>query len=41
MAQSKKTPSKREQRRLRTQQILFTVIAVILILSWIITLVSK
>ncbi len=41
MAQRQKTPSKREQRRLRTQQILFTIIAVILILSWIITLVSK
>jgi len=41
LAQSKKTSTKRDQRRLRAQQILFTTIAIILILSWIIGLVSK
>ena len=41
MAQGKKNPSKREVRRIRTQQIIFSIIAVIVILSWIIALVSK
>jgi len=41
MAQGKKGPSKREVRRMRTQQIIFAVIAIIVILSWVIALVSK
>lgn len=41
MAQGKKGPNKRELRRVRTQQIIFSFIAVIVILSWIIALVSK
>jgi len=41
MAQGKKNPSKREVRRIRTQQIIFSIIAVIVILSWVIALVSK
>jgi len=41
MAQGKKNPNKGELRRLRTQQIIFTVIAVIIILSWVISLVAK
>ena len=41
MAQKKKSPSKREMRRMRVQQIVFTIIAVIVILSWIIVLVAK
>ena len=41
MAQGKKAPNKREVRRMRTQQIIFTVIAIIVILSWVIALVSK
>ena len=41
MAQGKKSPSKRELRKLRTQQIIFSAVAVIVILSWIITLIAK
>ena len=41
MAQRKKGPNKREMRRVRTQQVIFTIIAVIIILSWVISLVSK
>jgi len=41
MAQGKKGPNKREMRRVRTQQVIFTIIAVIIILSWVISLVSK
>ena len=39
MAQNKKTTTKREQRRIRTQQVIFGVIAILIILSWIISLV--
>jgi hypothetical protein len=41
MTQGKKGPNKRELRRMRTQQIIFTAIAIIVILSWVITLVSR
>jgi hypothetical protein len=41
MAQGKKSPSKREMRRMRAQQIIFAIIAIIVILSWVIALVSK
>jgi hypothetical protein len=41
MANKKKAPAKRDQRKMRTQQIVFGVIAVILILSWVISLVSN
>jgi hypothetical protein len=41
MAQGKKGPNKRELRRVRMQQVIFSVIAVLVILSWIIALVSK
>lgn len=41
MANKKKNLTRREQRRLRTQQIIFAVIAGIIILSWIITLIAK
>jgi hypothetical protein len=38
---TKKKMSVREQRKIRTQQILFTVVAVMLILSWVIGLIAK
>jgi len=38
---AKKNKSKREQRRVRTQQIIFGIIAGIIILSWIIGMVSQ
>ena len=41
MAKRKKNPSKREMRRMRTQQIIFTIVAIIVILSWVIVLVAK
>ncbi|HEY5671274.1 MAG TPA: hypothetical protein VIS10_14880 [Anaerolineales bacterium] len=41
MGQGKKGPTKREIRRVRTQQIIFALIAVIVILSWVISLVSN
>jgi hypothetical protein len=40
MSGKKKTGSSRDQRRMRTQQIVFAIIAVILILSWVITLIN-
>jgi predicted nucleic acid-binding Zn ribbon protein len=41
MAKKKKNVSKREQRNLRTQQIVFYVIGIIIILSMVISLVAK
>jgi|GEM_PF-3276667 len=41
MANKKKNLNRREQRRLRTQQIIFAVIAGVLILSWVITLIAR
>lgn len=42
MAQKKKSQSPtREQRRVRTQQIIFSIVAVIVILSWVIALIAK
>jgi len=41
MASKKKNVSKREQRRVRTQQIVFGIIAVVVIISWIIALVAN
>ncbi len=41
MAQKNRRGPTREQRRLRTQQIIFAIIAVILILSWVISLIAK
>ncbi len=41
MTQGKKGRSKRELRNIRTQQIIFGLIAVIVILSWIISLVAN
>jgi hypothetical protein len=38
MAQGKKSPTKREIRRLRMQQVIFTIVAIIVILSWVISL---
>lgn len=38
---TKKKMSAHEQRKIRTQQILFTVVAVMLILSWVIGLIAK
>jgi predicted nucleic acid-binding Zn ribbon protein len=38
---AKKGTITREQRRIRTQQIIFSVIAVLVILSWILALISK
>jgi len=37
----KKSTSKREGRKIRTQQIVFGIIAVMIILSWIIGLIAK
>jgi hypothetical protein len=37
----KKSVSTREQRRMRINQIIFSVIAVIVILSWVISLIAK
>ncbi|MGD9092104.1 MAG: hypothetical protein PVF74_04620 [Anaerolineales bacterium] len=39
MAKKKKTPSKREQRRLRTTQIIFAIIAGMIILSMLISFI--
>jgi hypothetical protein len=36
MSQGKKGPNKREQQRIRMQQLIFGVIAVLIILSWVI-----
>ncbi|HLA99355.1 MAG TPA: hypothetical protein VJL34_12950 [Anaerolineales bacterium] len=41
MSAKKKTASKREQRRIRTQQIIFGIIAVVIIISWIIAMVAN
>lgn len=41
MSQGKKSPNKRDQRRMRTQQIVFAVIAGIIILSWIIGMLAS
>lgn len=41
MPQGKKTLSRRAQRSVRIRQIIFTVIAIIVILSWIIVLIAK
>ena len=41
MANKKKQPNQREQRKLRTQQIIFGVIAVIIIFTWVIGLIAK
>jgi predicted nucleic acid-binding Zn ribbon protein len=38
---AKKGTATREQRRMRNQQIIFSVIAVIVILSWILALIAK
>jgi len=41
MSAKKSKRTNREQRRVRSQQIIFGIIAVIIILSWIISLVAK
>ncbi len=41
MADKKKNVSKRQIRKLRTQQIVFAVIAAIIILSWVIGLIAR
>jgi hypothetical protein len=41
MAKKQKSPSKREKRKIRTQQIIFGIIAVIIILSWVISLIAR
>lgn len=41
MAKQKKSPSKREKRKIRTQQIIFGIIAVMIILSWVIGLIAR
>jgi len=41
MAQGKKNRSKREMRKIRIQQIIFGAVAIIVILSWIITLIAN
>lgn len=41
MSAKKNKSTKREQRRIRTQQIIFGVIAAIIILSWIIGMISQ
>ena len=41
MAKQKKSTSKREKRKIRTQQIIFGIIAVMIILSWIIGLIAR
>ena len=38
---AKKDKYSREQRHMRTNQIIFSVIAVLLIISWILALISK
>ena len=39
MAEKKRTPTRYEQRRLRTQQIIFIVIAAVIIFTWVVGLV--
>lgn len=41
MAKKKKNTSKRERRKIRTQQIIFGIIAVMIILSWVIGLIAR
>lgn len=41
MAKKKKNTSKREKRKIRTQQIIFGIIAVMIILSWVIGLIAR
>lgn len=41
MAAKKKKTNRREQRRLRTQQIVFGIIAFVIIISWIIAMVAN
>jgi len=41
LAKKKRTLSRYEQRRMRTQQIIFSVVAVIIILVFIISLVAR
>ena len=41
MAGKKSTSSNYDQRRIRTQQIIFGVIAVIIIFTWVIGLIAK
>jgi hypothetical protein len=36
-----KKPSQREKRKIRTQQIIFGIIAVMIILSWVIGLIAR
>lgn len=38
---NKKKTMTRDQRRLRTQQIIFSVISVIVILAWVLALIAK
>jgi len=37
----KKSTTKREQRRIRTQQMVFGIIAFVIIISWIIAIVAR
>jgi hypothetical protein len=41
MSRGKKSPSRRELRKMRTQQFIFGVIAIIVILSWVLYLIAK
>jgi hypothetical protein len=41
MAKQNKNTSKREKRKIRTQQIIFGIIAVMIILSWVIGLIAR
>lgn len=41
MAKKQKKTSKREKRKIRTQQIIFGIIAVMIILSWVIGLIAR
>jgi len=39
MAAKKRVPTRQEQRRLRSQQIIFTVIAAVIIFTWVVGLI--
>lgn len=41
MAKKKKNTTKRERRKIRTQQIIFGIIALMIILSWVIGLIAR
>lgn len=41
MAKKKKGPSRYEQRRMRTQQIIFTIIAAIIIFTFVIGMIAR